>query len=46
MESISVLTVVGKGPTFQNAIDQAYTAVSRITFDGMQFRRDIGAVRR
>jgi phosphoribosylamine--glycine ligase len=37
-----VLTVVGKGATFQDAIDRAYAGVSRITFDGMQYRRDIG----
>jgi phosphoribosylamine--glycine ligase len=37
-----VLTVVGTGPTFQAAIDRAYAGVSRITFDGKQFRSDIG----
>jgi phosphoribosylamine---glycine ligase len=37
-----VLTVVGKGATFQDAIDRAYAGVSRITFDGMQYRTDIG----
>ena len=37
-----VMTVVGKGATFQDAIDRAYAGVSRIRFDGMQFRRDIG----
>lgn len=37
-----VLTVVGKGTTFQEAIDRAYAGVSRIRFDGMQYRRDIG----
>ena len=37
-----VLTVVGRGPTHREAIDVAYEAVSRIRFDGMQFRRDIG----
>lgn len=37
-----VMTVVGSGPTFQAAIDRAYAAVSRIHFDGMQYRRDIG----
>jgi phosphoribosylamine--glycine ligase len=37
-----VLTVVGRGPTHRQAIDVAYEAVSRIRFDGMQFRRDIG----
>ena len=37
-----VLTVVGKGPTFETAIARAYDGVSRISFDGMQYRRDIG----
>ena len=37
-----VLTVVGHGPTFHAAIDRAYDAVSRVRFEGMQFRRDIG----
>ena len=37
-----VLTVVGRGATYRDAIDIAYRAASRIAFDGMQFRRDIG----
>jgi phosphoribosylamine--glycine ligase len=37
-----VLTVVGRGPDFQSAIDRAYQGVGRISFEGMQFRRDIG----
>ena len=37
-----VMTVVGKGPTFEAAIARVYEAVSRIRFDGMQYRRDIG----
>jgi phosphoribosylamine--glycine ligase len=37
-----VMTVVGKGATFDAAIARAYDAVSRIHFDGMQYRRDIG----
>jgi phosphoribosylamine--glycine ligase len=37
-----VLTVVGHGPTYEAAIDRAYTAVRAINFDGMQFRTDIG----
>ena len=37
-----VLTVVGRGPSYQDAIDVAYRAVSHIRFDGMQYRRDIG----
>jgi phosphoribosylamine--glycine ligase len=37
-----VMTVVGKGPTFEAAIARAYQAVSCVSFDGMQYRRDIG----
>ena len=37
-----VLTVVGRGETYRNAIDTAYAAASRIDFDGMQYRHDIG----
>lgn len=37
-----VLTVVGRGSTYQDAIDVAYQAASRVRFEGMQFRRDIG----
>jgi phosphoribosylamine--glycine ligase len=37
-----VLTVVGRGATYREAIDTAYTAASKISFEGMQFRRDIG----
>jgi phosphoribosylamine--glycine ligase len=37
-----VLTVVGKGATFSEAVARAYDGVGRITFDGMQYRRDIG----
>ena len=37
-----VLTVVGRGATYQDAIHTAYTAASQISFEGMQFRRDIG----
>ena len=37
-----VLTVVGTGANYQAAIDRAYEAVALISFDGMQFRRDIG----
>jgi phosphoribosylamine---glycine ligase len=38
-----VMTIVGRGPTFRTATARAYDAVSRIHFDGMQYRRDIGA---
>jgi phosphoribosylamine--glycine ligase len=37
-----VLTVVGHGPDYQTAIARAYEAVSRISFDGMHYRKDIG----
>jgi phosphoribosylamine---glycine ligase len=37
-----VLTVVGRGAGFEDAIARAYDGVSRISFDGMQYRRDIG----
>ena len=37
-----VLTVVGRGATYEDAIARAYGAVSRISFEGMQYRRDIG----
>jgi phosphoribosylamine--glycine ligase len=37
-----VLTVVGRGPDYRTAIDVAYRAVSYVSFEGMQFRRDIG----
>jgi phosphoribosylamine--glycine ligase len=37
-----VLTVVGRGASFAEAIGRAYEGVSRIHFDGMQYRRDIG----
>ncbi|MFA5911041.1 MAG: phosphoribosylamine--glycine ligase [Vicinamibacterales bacterium] len=38
-----VLTVVATAPSFAIAIARAYEAASKIHFDGMQFRRDIGA---
>ena len=38
-----VVTVCGRGPTLAEARANAYGAVSRISFDGMQYRRDIGA---
>ena len=37
-----VVTVVGRGPTYRAAIDRAYAAAARITFDKMHFRKDIG----
>lgn len=38
-----VLGVTATGPTLQSAIDRAYEAVRLIHFEGMQYRRDIGA---
>jgi phosphoribosylamine--glycine ligase len=37
-----VMTIVGKGATFEQAMDKAYAAVSRVRFEGMQYRNDIG----
>ena len=37
-----VLTVVGRGGEFAEAIMRAYTGASHIAFDGMRYRRDIG----
>ena len=37
-----VLTVVATGANYGAAIDRAYEAVSLISFEGMQYRRDIG----
>jgi len=37
-----VLTVVARGTDFAGAIARAYEGVGKISFDGMQYRRDIG----
>lgn len=37
-----VLTVVGRGTTYHEAIDVAYRAVAHVHFDGMHYRTDIG----
>jgi phosphoribosylamine--glycine ligase len=37
-----VLTVVATAPSFEIAIARAYEGASKIKFDGMQYRRDIG----
>jgi phosphoribosylamine--glycine ligase len=37
-----VLTVVGRGATYQEGIDTVYDAASKISFEGMQYRHDIG----
>jgi phosphoribosylamine--glycine ligase len=38
-----VLNVTALGDTFAQAIDQAYTAIGKIHWDGMTYRRDIAA---
>ena len=38
-----VLGVSATGTTLKQALDRAYTAINKIHFDGMHFRRDIGA---
>jgi phosphoribosylamine--glycine ligase len=38
-----VLTVTGLGPDLAAARRAAYASVERISFEGMQYRRDIGA---
>jgi phosphoribosylamine--glycine ligase len=38
-----VLTVVASGRDYRKAIDRAYAAVRKISFDGMHYRKDIGA---
>jgi phosphoribosylamine---glycine ligase len=37
-----VLTVVGRSNRFDDAIARAYEGVSKIHFEGMQYRQDIG----
>jgi phosphoribosylamine--glycine ligase len=37
-----VLNVTALGPSLREARDAAYAACARISFDGMQYRRDIG----
>ena len=37
-----VMTLVARDRSYQAAIDRVYDAVSRVRFEGMQFRRDIG----
>jgi len=38
-----VLTVVGRGAAYSEAIARAYSAVDKISFDGMHYRKDIAA---
>jgi phosphoribosylamine--glycine ligase len=37
-----VLTIVGRGASYREAIDIAYRAAANVHFEGMQVRRDIG----
>ncbi len=37
-----VLTVVGRGASYEDAITRAYAGVAKISFDGMHYRRDVG----
>jgi len=37
-----VLTIVGRGSGYAEAISRAYDGVNAIAFEGMQYRRDIG----
>jgi phosphoribosylamine--glycine ligase len=36
-------TVVAAGDDYRSAISRAYDAVSKISFEGMHYRRDIAA---
>ena len=38
-----VLGVTGLGKTIKEAIDNTYAAVKEISFEGMHYRKDIGA---
>jgi phosphoribosylamine--glycine ligase len=38
-----VVTVVASGIDYHSAVDRAYDAVAKISFDGMHYRTDIGA---
>ena len=37
------MTVTALGNDFKEAKERAYAAVSKIKFEGMQYRKDIGA---
>ena len=37
-----MLTVVARATGYAEAIARAYTGVALVSFDGMQYRRDIG----
>jgi len=38
-----VISVTALGSDLKESLERAYDAVGRISFDGMYFRRDIGA---
>jgi phosphoribosylamine---glycine ligase len=40
-----VLSVTGTGRTLDHALELAYAAIEVLSFDGMQYRRDIGVAR-
>ena len=37
-----VLSITATAPSLEEALARAYGAVSRVAFDGMHYRRDIG----
>jgi phosphoribosylamine--glycine ligase len=37
-----VLTVVGRGVSYEAAIARAYEGAAKISFEGMHYRNDIG----
>jgi len=37
-----VLGITGRGPTLKAALDTAYAAAAKVSFEGMHYRRDIG----
>jgi phosphoribosylamine---glycine ligase len=37
-----VLNITATGPTLETALERAYVGVSKIKFEGMQYRKDIG----
>ncbi len=38
-----VLSVCGRGPSLEAALENAYAGIAKVRFEGMHFRRDIGA---
>ncbi len=41
-----VISVTAKGETLEKALDNAYAAVEKISFDGAHYRKDIGRTRK